>query len=68
MVFNDVSARNIVLGFNASGREGLYLVDGFGSKQLVPVYSWSKALNGRRILRRYDTMAKKLMAASARLN
>ncbi len=64
VIFNDVSASNIVLGFNASGQEGLYLVDGYGSKQLLPVYSWSKALNARRILRRYDTMKKKLMAAS----
>jgi hypothetical protein len=54
------------VGFNSNGREGLYLVDGYGSKQLIPVYSWSKTLNGRRILRRYDTMAKKLMAASER--
>ncbi|EHK66604.1 YrbL family protein [Achromobacter arsenitoxydans] len=67
VIFNDVSASNIVVGFNASGREGLYLVDGYGSKQLIPVYSWSKALNARRILRRYDNMAKKLMAASDRL-
>lgn len=66
VVFNDVSASNIVVGFNASGREGLYLVDGYGSKQLLPVYSWSKTLNGRRILRRYDRMAKKLIAASER--
>lgn len=66
VIFNDVSASNIVVGFNAEGREGLYLVDGYGSKQLIPVYSWSKALNGRRILRRYDTMAKKLLAASER--
>jgi len=50
----------------AEGREGLYLVDGYGSKQLIPVYSWSKSLNGRRILRRYDTMTKKLLAASER--
>ena len=63
VIFNDVSASNIVLGFNANGREGLYLVDGYGSKQLFPLYSWSKALNGRRILRKYDTMTKKLMAA-----
>ena len=66
VVFNDVSASNIVVGFNAEGREGLYLVDGYGSKQLIPVYSWSKSLNGRRIRRRYDTMAKKLLAASER--
>lgn len=66
VVFNDVSANNIVVGFNAEGREGLYLVDGYGSRQLIPVYSWSKRLNGRRILRRYDTMAKKLLAASER--
>lgn len=66
VIFNDVSASNIVVGFNSSGREGLYLVDGYGSKQLFPVYSWSKALNGRRIRRRYHMMEKKLMAASGR--
>ncbi|MCY1197213.1 MAG: YrbL family protein [Achromobacter veterisilvae] len=60
VIFNDVSASNIVLGFNADGRKGLYLVDGFGSKQLLPLYAWSKVLNGRRLLRKYQEMARKL--------
>jgi hypothetical protein len=60
VIFNDVSASNIVLGFNADGRKGLYLVDGFGSKQLLPLYAWSKELNGRRLLRKYQEMVRKL--------
>lgn len=60
VIFNDVSARNIVVGFNASGREGLYLVDGFGPKQLLPLYAWSKALNRRRLLRKYGELTRKL--------
>lgn len=60
VIFNDVSASNIVLGFNADGKKGLYLVDGVGSKQLLPLYAWSKALNGRRLLRKYREMVDKL--------
>ncbi|MDT4808199.1 PhoP regulatory network protein YrbL [compost metagenome] len=60
VIFNDVSARNIVVGFNASGREGLYLVDGFGPKQLLPLYAWSKSLNRRRLLRKYGELTRKL--------
>ena len=60
VIFNDVSARNIVIGFNASGREGLYLVDGFGPKQLLPLYAWSKTLNRRRLLRKYGELTRTL--------
>lgn len=60
VIFNDVSARNIVVGFNANGREGLYLVDGFGPKQLLPLYAWSKTLNKRRLLRKYAELKAKL--------
>jgi len=64
IILNDVSARNIVLGRNADGRHGLYLIDGFGSKQAIPLYALSKALNRRRLRRKYAVMKQKLEARS----
>jgi hypothetical protein len=60
IILNDVSPRNIVLGQNAEGTTGLFLIDGFGSKQAVPVYAFSKALNRRRLQRKYQKMMFKL--------
>jgi hypothetical protein len=42
----------------------LYLIDGFGSKQAIPVFAWSKTLNRRRIQRKYQAMLAKLRARS----
>lgn len=67
MIFNDVSARNIVVGRNATGQDGLFLVDGFGPKQLLPLYAWSKTLNRRRLLRKYEDMVRKLARLGDRL-
>jgi hypothetical protein len=64
IILNDVSARNVVLGENADGETGLYLIDGFGSKQAIPVFALSKALNRRRIQRKYNAMMTKLEARS----
>ena len=64
VILNDVSARNIVLGQNADGRHGLFLIDGFGSKQAIPLYAISKALNRRRLQRKYAVMKQKLEARS----
>jgi hypothetical protein len=64
IILNDVSARNVVVGANADGEKGLYLIDGFGSKQAIPVFAWSKALNRRRIQRKYQAMLTKLRARS----
>jgi len=60
VIFNDVSARNIVVGRNADGVAGLYLVDGYGPKQLLPFYAWSKSMNRRRIMRKYVELEGKL--------
>jgi len=60
VIFNDVGASNIVCGRNALGRQGMFLVDGFGPKQLVPVYAWSKALNRRRLMRKYPEIVQEL--------
>src|SRR5690606_10339901 len=49
VVLNDISPGNIAVGRNAEGIGGLYVIDGFGVKQALPLYSWSKALNGRHI-------------------
>ncbi|WP_251863594.1 YrbL family protein [Achromobacter sp. Marseille-Q4962] len=65
VIFNDVSARNIVVGRNADGHAGLFLVDGYGPKQFLPVYAWSKALNRRRLLRKYEKMADKMARLGA---
>jgi hypothetical protein len=64
IILNDVSARNVVMGQNADGEDGLYLIDGFGSKQAVPVFAYSKMLNRRRILRKYLRLRAKLHARS----
>ena len=53
---HDVSASNIACGFNADGKPGLYLIDGFGVLPLIPLYAWSKRLNSRRIERKYAEM------------
>ncbi|MFC4277895.1 YrbL family protein [Achromobacter aloeverae] len=66
IILNDISARNIVMGENAQGRHGLYLIDGFGSKQAVPIYILSKALNRRRIQRKVDAMIERLKARTLR--
>lgn len=64
IILNDVSARNVVMGENADGEPGLYLIDGFGSKQAVPLFAYSKLLNRRRILRKYHRLRAKLVARS----
>jgi hypothetical protein len=64
IILNDVSARNVVLGQNADGEPGLYLIDGFGSKQAVPVFAYSKTLNRQRILRKYHRLKAKLVLRS----
>ncbi|WP_427183470.1 YrbL family protein [Bordetella bronchialis] len=64
IILNDVSARNVVMGLNADGEPGLYLIDGFGSKQAVPLFAYSKLLNRRRILRKYQVLRAKLQARS----
>jgi len=56
VVLHDISASNIACGLNADGKEGLYLIDGFGGLPLIPVYAWSKRLNRWRILRKYARM------------
>ncbi|ARP86088.1 YrbL family protein [Bordetella genomosp. 9] len=64
VVLNDVSARNVVMGLNADGETGLYLIDGFGSKQAIPLFAYSKTLNRRRIQRKYRMLRAKLQARS----
>ncbi|MGS1106491.1 PhoP regulatory network YrbL family protein [Achromobacter anxifer] len=56
VVLHDVSASNIACGLNADGKQGLYLIDGFGGLPLIPIYAWSKRLNSRRIQRKYARM------------
>ncbi|MGB3434624.1 PhoP regulatory network YrbL family protein [Achromobacter sp.] len=56
VVLHDISASNIACGLNADGKQGLYLIDGFGGLPLIPVYAWSKRLNSRRIRRKYARM------------
>jgi hypothetical protein len=63
VIFNDVGGSNIVYGCNAAGRHGMYLVDGFGIKQVIPVYAWSKTLNRRRLIRKYPEIVAELRRA-----
>lgn len=65
VIVNDPSPRNIVFGVNAQGVSGVFLVDGFGQKQMVPLLEWSKSLNRRRVIRKYDVMLTKLRRKTA---
>jgi len=56
VVLHDISASNVACGLNADGKQGLYLIDGFGVLPLIPLYAWSKRLNRRRIQRKYARM------------
>jgi len=60
IVVNDLGASNIVVGRNANGFAGLWLVDGFGSKQAIPVFALNKHWNRQRIMRKYGEMMVKL--------
>lgn len=53
IVISDLSAKNIALGRNADGKEGMFLIDGFGVLPLIPLYAWSKWLNTQRMRRKY---------------
>jgi hypothetical protein len=66
IILNDISARNIVAGENTEGNSGLFLIDGFGSKQAIPIYACSKTLNRRRIQRKYQKMMYKLQLRASR--
>ncbi|KAG1385785.1 hypothetical protein G6F60_014710 [Rhizopus arrhizus] len=46
---------------NAAGKQGLYLIDGFGVLPLIPLYAWSKSLNRKRIARKYKEMRDALL-------
>lgn len=61
VVLHDVSASNIACGQNADGKQGLYLIDGFGVLPLIPLYAWSKSLNRKRIARKYKEMREALL-------
>ena len=56
VVLHDVSPSNIAYGRNADGKPGLYLIDGFGSLPLIPLYAWSRRLNRRRVRQKYAEM------------
>lgn len=56
VVLHDISASNIACGLNADGKQGLYLIDGFGGLPLIPLYAWSKRLNNWRIRTKYARM------------
>jgi len=60
VVVNDLGPSNIVVGVNASGQTGLWLIDGFGNKQAIPLFALNKTWNRRRILRKYGEMMIKL--------
>jgi len=62
VVLHDISASNIACGRNAEGKQGMYLIDGFGVLPLIPLYAWSKRLNRKRIARKYQEMRQSLQA------
>lgn len=66
VVVNDMSAANIVRGTNADGHTGLFLIDGFGVKQKIPLYALSKSLNARHLTEKYAEMLEWLQRAERR--
>ena len=60
VLFNDVGASNIVSGSNANGQQGLWVIDGFGNKQAIPLFALNKTWNRRRMMRKYGEMLAKL--------
>jgi len=60
VVINDLGPSNIVVGYNAQGRAGLWLIDGFGNKQAIPLFALNKRWNRLRIMRKYGEMMVKL--------
>ena len=64
VVVNDMSAANIVRGVNADGHSGLFLIDGFGVKQKIPLYALSKTLNGRHLTEKFGEMIEWLQRAA----
>lgn len=60
VVINDLGPSNIVVGANADGRDGLWLIDGFGNKQAIPFFAMNKTWNRRRMMRKYGEMMVKL--------
>ncbi len=63
IVVNDLTGDNVVLGSNAQGKQGLFLIDGFGVKQKVPLYALSKGLNARHLREKFDEMVERLERA-----
>ncbi|OZI39569.1 hypothetical protein CEG14_08230 [Bordetella genomosp. 1] len=62
LVIHDMSASNVACGYNAEGRPGLYLVDGFGVLPLIPIHAWSRLLNRRRVMRKYAALRARMPA------
>lgn len=62
LVIHDMSASNVACGYNAEGRPGLYLVDGFGVLPLIPIHAWSRWLNRRRVMRKYAALRARMPA------
>lgn len=65
VILHDISASNVAVGFNADGRYGLFLVDGFGVQPAIPLYSLSRRLNRHRIMQKYAAMRAKLPPPAA---
>jgi PhoP regulatory network protein YrbL len=54
VVWRDLHPRNIVCRFSRPGDFRLILVDGWGNNEFIPVSSWSRTLNRKKVLRRWD--------------
>lgn len=65
VVVNDLSMGNIVYADNGTDGGRFVLVDGFGERTVVPLYSMSKSLNKRNTLQKYRRMLKSAQAISS---
>lgn len=60
IVAGDISPTNIVDGYDAHHVKGLYLIDGFGVRQVLPIATWSRQRNARDLMKERDILIGKL--------
>lgn len=65
VVINDLGLTNLVYADDGIGKGRFVLIDGFGDRTYIPIYSMSKILNRWNALRKYRRLLKKSEAISA---
>ncbi|MEP2030028.1 MAG: YrbL family protein [Paracoccaceae bacterium] len=53
---NDIHEGNIVLGYR-NGKEALFLIDGYGDRNIIPLRAWVRIINNNRLDNQCQKMA-----------